>query len=138
MNWILDCSLALAWALPDETSKRAERFLAEIDRETVLWVPALWWYELSNALMMAQRRHRLTESDSARLVELYGSLPIQTDAHLNADAVWRFHALAKQYTLSAYDAAYLELAQRRGMGLATLDRHLILAARKAGVEVAHL
>jgi predicted nucleic acid-binding protein len=52
--------------------------------------------------------------------------------------VWRFHALAKQYTLSAYDAAYLELAQRRGMGLATLDRHLILAARKAGVEVAHL
>ena len=56
MNWVLDCSLALAWALPDETSKRAERFLAGLGQETLLWVPALWWYELANALTMAHRR----------------------------------------------------------------------------------
>jgi len=138
MNWVLDCSLALAWALPDETSKRADRFLAELPQESLLWVPALWWYELSNALTTAHRRRRLTESDGMRLVELYGSLAIQTDAHLGPDAMWRFHALAKEYALSAYDAAYLELAQRKGIGLATLDKRLAGAARKAGLQVPHL
>lgn len=134
-NWVLDCSLAIAWALPDETSKRAERFPENLDKETVLWVPALWWYELSNVLTMAHRRRRLTESDAMQLIELYGSLPIQTDTHLNADAVWRFHAVAKEHALSAYDAAYLELAQRKGIGLATLDKHIANAARKTGVRV---
>jgi predicted nucleic acid-binding protein len=138
MNWVLDCSLALAWALPDEMSKRAERFLAGVSPKNLLWVPALWWYEVSNALTMAQRRQRLTESDAMRLIELYSSLPLQTDAHLGSDAVWRFHALAKEHSLSAYDAAYLELAQRKGIGLATFDKRLINAARQAGVQVPRL
>ena len=138
MNWVLDCSVALAWALPDETSKRAERFLADLGQETLLWVPALWWYELANALRMAHCRRRRTESEAVQLVELYSSLPIQTDAHLNSDAVRRFQTLAKEHSLSAYDAAYLELAQRKGIGLATLDKRLTSAARKSGVQVPHL
>ena len=130
--------MALAWGLPDETSKRAERFLTDLDQKATLWVPALWWYELANALTVAYRRRRLTESEAVQLVELYGALPIQTDTHLDSDAVWRFQALAKEHSLSAYDAAYLELAQRKGTGLATLDKHLTNAARKAGVNVPHL
>ena len=137
MDCVLDCSLALAWALPDETSTRADRFLARVSRENVLWVPALWWYEIANALTTAQRRQRLAGADALRLVELYGMLPIETDGHLNPDTVRRFHTLAQEYTVSAYDAAYLELAQRRRLGLATLDRRLITAARRAGVEVIH-
>ena len=137
MDCVLDCSLALAWALPDETSTRADRFLARVSRESVLWVPALWWYEIANALTTAQRRQRLAGADALRLVELYGMLPIETDGHLNPDTVRRFHTLAQEYTVSAYDAAYLELAQRRRLGLATLDRRLITAARRAGVEVIH-
>jgi predicted nucleic acid-binding protein len=137
MECVLDCSVALVWALPDETSKWADRFLARVSRESVLWVPALWWYELSNALTVARRRQRLAEADSVRLVELYGMLPIQTDTYLGTDAMWRFHALAQEYALSAYDAAYLELAQRRGLGLATLDRGLVTAARRAGIKVIH-
>lgn len=133
MDWVLDCSLALAWALPDEKSKKADQFLARASRESLFWVPALWWYELANALTMAQRRGRLAEADRIRLIELYGMLPIETDTSLNPDAVWHFQALAQRYTLSAYDAAYLELAQRKGLGLATLDGSLIRAARKAGV-----
>ena len=50
MDLVLDCSLALAWGLPDETSGRAERFFFQLALETVLWVPALWWYELANAI----------------------------------------------------------------------------------------
>ena len=137
MDWVLDCSLALAWALPDETSKRADRFLARLSRKDVLWVPALWWYEIANALTTARRRQRLPEAEYVRLVELYGMLPVQTDAHLNSDAVRRFHTLAQEYGVSAYDAAYLELAQRRGVGLATLDRRLLTAAQTAGVQVVH-
>jgi predicted nucleic acid-binding protein len=83
MGLVLDCSLALAWGLPDETSRRADRFFAQLAPETVLWVPALWWYELANAITIAQCRHRLSEADAVRLTELYGLLPIRTDVHLN-------------------------------------------------------
>ncbi len=135
MELVLDCSLALAWTVPDEGSKAAECLLSRIDRESKLWIPALWWYELSNALTIAQRRERLSDSDALRLIELYRRLPLLTDTLLGADAVFRFRSLAQRYNLSAYDAAYLELAQRRGVGLASLDEALIKAARKAGVRV---
>jgi len=133
MDWVIDSSIALAWALPDETSKEAERFLSRVSIQSVLWVPALWWYEVANALLMAQRRKRLTEAGRIRLMELYRKLPIRTDMMLDSDIMWRFHTLALEYNLSAYDAAYLELAQRRGLGLATVDHHLHGAAQKAGI-----
>ena len=136
MDWVLDSSAALALALPDETSEQADRFFAQMTRESVLWVPALWWYEIANALLGAQRRKRLTERDRMRLIELYRMLPIQTDDILDPDAMYRFHTLAIEYELSAYDASYLELAQRKGLGLATLDQRLQSAALKAGVKVA--
>lgn len=133
--WVLDSSLALAWALPDEKSAAAERFMAQASQDSAiaLWVPALWWYEIANALSNARRRKRLTEADVARLIELYGQLPLQTDAALGSEAMWRHQALATEHGLSAYDAAYLELAQRSGAGLASLDERLINAARQAGL-----
>ncbi len=136
MDWVLDSSIALALALPDKTSEQADGFFGRMTAGSVLWVPALWWYEMANALTSVQRRKRLTESDRMRLIELYKMLPIQTDVVLDSDAMYRFHTLAMEYALSAYDAAYLELAQRRGLGLATLDQRLHSAARKAGVKVA--
>ncbi|HUU03245.1 MAG TPA: type II toxin-antitoxin system VapC family toxin [Myxococcota bacterium] len=135
MELVLDCSLALAWTIPDEQSNAAEGLFSRLDKESKLWIPALWWYELSNALTMAQRRGRLNDSDTLRLIELYRKLPLITDTLLGADAVFRFRVLAQRYNLSAYDAAYLELAQRRGVELATLDQDLKKAARKAGVSV---
>jgi len=135
MEWVVDSSIALAWALPDEASKEADRFLSGISIKSILWVPALWWYEMANALLMAQRRKRLGEAEKIRLIELYGRLPVQTDMALDSDIVWRLHTLAMEYNLSAYDAAYLELAQRRGSGLATVDRLLRTAAQKAGIKV---
>lgn len=135
MDWVLDSSLALAWALPDENSARAERFLAQVAPSDTLWVPPLWWYEISNALLMAQRRQRLAESNSIRVMELYGLLPIRTDMELSLDAATRFQVLAREHSLSAYDAAYLELAHRKRAGLATLDRRLSNAARRARLRV---
>jgi predicted nucleic acid-binding protein len=135
MDWVVDLSIALAWGLPDKTSKEADRFLSRISMRSILWVPALWWYETANALLMAQRRKRLTEAERIRLMELYRRLPIRTDVALDSDMVWRLHTLAIEYNLSAYDAAYLELAQRRGLGLATVDRPLRNAAQRAGMNV---
>jgi predicted nucleic acid-binding protein len=135
MEVVLDSSVALAWAFPDEGSARAERLLARASRRDGFWVPALWWYEIANALTMAERRGRLPEADRLRLTELFGMLPLHTDTFLDSDIAWRLHVLAREYALSAYDAAYLELAQRRGLALATLDRRLSRAARLAGVRV---
>jgi predicted nucleic acid-binding protein len=135
MDWVIDSSMALAWALPDETSREAERFLSRISIRSILWVPALWWYETANALLVAQRRKRLTETERRHLMGLYRKLPIRTDMGLDSDSVLRFHTLAIEYNLSAYDAAYLELAQRRDLGLATVDRSLRLAAQRAGMKV---
>jgi predicted nucleic acid-binding protein len=136
MDWVLDSSIALALALPDEKSEQADHFFGRLTGGSVLWVPALWWYEMANALIGAQRRKRLTERDRIRLLELYRMLPIQTDTALDPDAMHRFQTLAMEYELSAYDAAYLELAQRKGLGLVTLDRRLHSAALRTGVKLA--
>jgi predicted nucleic acid-binding protein len=135
MEMVLDASLALAWSLPDEASPTAERVLARLSSGSILWVPALWWYEIANALTMAQRQRRLTEADCVRAMGLYGMLPIGTDVDLNQAALGRLYTLASRHALSAYDAAYLELAQRRAVGIATLDRHLRLVAGQIGLEV---
>ncbi len=134
MDWVLDSSMALAWGLPDETSTKADRFLAHVSAHDTLWVPALWWYEVSNALVTAQRRRRVSKADRLGLLQLYGRLPLQTDTHLSTETMWRLQALAEEHALSAYDAAYLELATRRGLGLATLDQRLLAAARNAGIQ----
>jgi predicted nucleic acid-binding protein len=138
MELVLDSSVALAWVLPDEASRRADRLLTRTSRESVFWVPALWWYEVANALTVAGRRQRLTEADLARAIELYGALPVRTDTAPDAHALWRFQALAHEHGLSAYDAAYVELAQRRSLRFATLDQRLVTAARRAGVRLVAL
>jgi predicted nucleic acid-binding protein len=91
---------------------------------------------MANALIGVQRRKRITGRDRMRLTELYRMLSIRTDTILDSDAMYCFHTLALEYELSVYDAAYLELAQRRGLGLATLDKRLHSAALRAGIKVA--
>lgn len=135
MDWVLDASMALAWALPDEASLQADRFLSRVSARDVLWVPSLWWYEVANALILSERRKRLTEADGIQLRELYGMLPIKTDTIIGPDTIERLRNLAREYNLSAYDATYLELTLRRGLPLATLDRNLRSATEKAGIRI---
>ena len=133
-GWVLDSSFALAWGLPDESSTEAERFLSKLSPNTILWVPSLWWYEIANALLMAERRGRLKEAEPLRLLELYRSLPLETDAAAGPEALWRFRTLGREHGLTAYDASYQELAARRNLSLASLDKSLAKAARKIGVR----
>ena len=135
MDWVLDASIALAWALPDEASDQADRFLSRVTAKDVLWVPSLWWYEVANALVVAERRKRLTEADGIHLIDLYRALPIKTDMVSGTAVIEQLRTLARQYNLSAYDVAYLELALRKGLGLATADLNLQSASKKAGVKI---
>jgi predicted nucleic acid-binding protein len=134
-GWVLDCSLALAFGLPDEESSKADRFLGQLTERYDVWVPTLWWYEVSNALRVARRRKRVSDAQVAQLVDLYGRLPLRTDALFAGAAFQRYTELSAGRGLSSYDSAYLELAARRGLGLATLDTRLAKAARKIGVGV---
>lgn len=133
-DWVVDSSFALAWSLPDERSAHAERFFDRLTSDSMLWVPSLWWYEIANVLLMAERRGRLQEAQGLRILELYRSLPLETDAAGGPELLWKLRTLGREHGLSAYDASYLELAARRQMTLASFDKALILAARKIGIK----
>ena len=130
--WVIDASVSLAWLFEDEGTEFTEAALAGL-AVTPGWVPALWTLECVNVLAQAQRRGRLTAAKRQALVASAMSLPLNLDTE--QVAMNRIDALVDQFGLSAYDAAYLELAMRRSMGLISLDSKLVRAARAAGVPV---
>ncbi len=100
-----------------------------------IWVPSLWWHEIGNVVVLAKRRGRISDNDTSGLIALYGELPVNTDTASGSGLMERVHRLSITYQLSAYGAAYLELAERKQAGLATLDNKLLQAAMDCGVEV---
>lgn len=128
---VLDASLAAAWLLDDETWPGASESLDRVRNEGGL-VPELWQSEVGNALVVAERRGRLPAGGAlARLTSLR-RLPITTDQFPDLDAAID---LAMVHGLSLYDAAYVELATRLDLPLATLDRNLARAALAEGLDV---
>ena len=134
MAWVLDCSLALAWGLPDEQSPIADEFFTIDQPQQDLWVPSLWWFELANGLTMGRKRKRISENQFVRLLRAYDMLPLQTNTNSGFDFVEFLQRVSSQFNLSGYDAAYLELAIRKGAVLATLDQHLASMAHRASVS----
>jgi predicted nucleic acid-binding protein len=98
-------------------------------------VPALWSVEITNAVLMAERRKRVKQPEIRRFVELLGALTVNMDSQSIAESVSNILPIAREYGLSAYDAAYLDVAVRHGVPLATLDSALQKAGRKAGIEI---
>lgn len=131
---VVDCSVAVSWCFEDEASEAADALLLRI-RDDGAVVPSLWHLEIANVLIQAARRRRITPDDAGARLRLMAALPIATDAE-TATRAWRDTlALARTEGLTAYDAAYLELAIRRHLPLATRDKALAEAARRRGVEV---
>ena len=134
MALVLDVSVALAWLLPDEQGGTAvDEVLDRVVREGAV-VPGLWRLEVANALVMAGRRARLLPTQRAAALEALAALPIAVDGDMAARAWTDILALADEHRLTLYDAAYLELAQRRGVPLFTRDRQLAGVAPREGVE----
>jgi predicted nucleic acid-binding protein len=131
MPVVVDASVTISWYLADEAAATTQTVLG-ILAEVEGIVPALWWFEIRNALLMNERRGRLDATQIAAILAHLAKLPIVLDRDPTGDAVF---ALARRYRLTFYDAAYLELALRRDAPLATLDRRLAAAARAAAVRL---
>jgi len=132
MALVLDCSIALAWFFADEKTAFTEAALDLVALEEC-WVPAVWRLEFPNALLIAERRRRLTRDERLQVLDEATRLGLRVDG-----AVPELRAisdLAERHALSTYDAAYLELAARQGATLITLDKELGAAAAAAGVAV---
>jgi len=128
-SFVLDVSMALSWFLEDEFDARAKAVLGMFPQARAL-VPSLWMTEMVNALRSAERRRRLTRESADRILEDLLAFPIAVDP-VEMATMRRLLALARQYELTPYDAAYLELAMREGVPLATRDRALERAAEQA-------
>jgi predicted nucleic acid-binding protein len=129
---VLDASVTLAWFFPDEASSYADAVLDHLHASRA-FVPALWPLEVANVLAIAEHRQRATPAQADQFVQLLAALPIEVEQRAFADLVPELLALARLHALSAYDAAYLELALRLGLQLATLDTRLTAAAQTAGI-----
>ena len=132
--FVLDASLTLSWCFADEETQFSRAVLASLE-STYAVVPALWPFEVANALALAERTQRITPEGSEEFLEKLRRLPIQVERR---EALWLWQAiipLVREQRLSAYDAAYLELAKRERMCLATLDRALQDTSRTVGVSV---
>ena len=135
MTVVIDSAATLAMALPDEGGEMATAVDAAMRQGTPFFAPAHWSIEVANGVLMAERRKRITQADARAALNFLRHLPIQIDGELARHAFAESSALARQYGLTAYDAAYLELAMRRRASLATLDAALRKAAAAAGVAV---
>ena len=133
--FVADCSVTIAWAVPSQASKATDRLLDHLAAGASLIVPVLWFFEVANTLIVLTRRKKLSKEAGDRARSLLAALAPVADQEGAALAFLATSAIAEKYSLSAYDAAYLELALRRTIPLATRDAALATAARRAGVGV---
>jgi predicted nucleic acid-binding protein len=131
MPFVVDASVAACWLLPNEGNARAQAAYARFPKDAAI-VPSLWWFEMRNIFVSNERRGRIDSVKTTRALALLSGLPIRID-HQPDDAA--LMTLARRHQLTAYDAAYLELAMREHVPLVTLDTALIRAAEAEGVTL---
>lgn len=131
MPFVIDASVAASWLLPDEGRVETDQAYRMLATDHAL-VPTLWWFEMRNLLMVNERRGRIDSGKTSQALALLARLPIRLDySALEIPLL----SLARSHRLTVYDAAYLELAQRQNIPLATLDRNLAKAARAEHVAL---
>ena len=132
---VLDGSIALAWCFPDEQAPYPQSVLSALGGKAEAVVPALWPLEVANALLMCERRKRSSQTDTVAWMGFLSALPITVDTEAAKRAFGDITNLARTHRLTVDDAAYLELAMRLGIALATLDGELKAAAKAVGVAL---
>jgi predicted nucleic acid-binding protein len=123
MAFVLDCSVTLSWLLPDERGAATDALADELEQTTAV-APAIWPYEVANALLVAQRRARIGKDDLIRVRRALAALPIEVEAVTSDHVLSAVSDLGRRLEITSYDAAYVELAARRRLPLATLDERL--------------
>ena len=132
---VLDASVAVAWCFEDESTRFTEGVLDLLAAGTEVVTPAIWPFEVANALLVAERRKRITLAQVTALLQRMAGLRISVDPIHPGTAFNQILSLARQSDLSEYDAAYVELALREALPLATLDDKLRRAATRVGITL---
>jgi predicted nucleic acid-binding protein len=133
-RYVLDCSLTMCWAFTDEATPATDELLVAAESSELV-VPSIWFMEVGNALNMAQRRNRVTKAQADLFVSKLLSFNVVLDLAPAHRSLTHLRPLAQQHNLTVYDAAYLDLAIRLALPLATQDAKLRAAAAAAGVAM---
>lgn len=133
-NFVIDNSVIMTWCFKDEINKYADTILDHLEFSTA-YVPLIWPLEVGNVLLIAERKKRLSEADSARFITLLTQLPIVIEQESPERMMRDILALAREHQISTYDASYLDLAMRKGLPIATLDKGLRKAAKRGKVSL---
>jgi predicted nucleic acid-binding protein len=131
MAFVVDASVAATWMYKDEDHPDAA-YAFDLLRAEVALAPAIWWFEVRNLMVTGERRQRFTRDEVEALRKSLAVLPVEIDRDPDEDRVFD---LARRHRLTIYDAAYLELALRHRLALASLDRALIAGATAEGVQL---
>ena len=135
-RFVLDASVVMTWCFPDESAQKALEVSEQIANGTRILVPAFWPHEVLSALLVGERRKRLTPELSAAFIADLSRLPVDLDELTAAAVVFdATQALCRKHGLTPYDAAYLEIALRSGCALATVDADLQRAALAEKIPV---
>jgi predicted nucleic acid-binding protein len=133
--FVADASVAIGWVHPAQARPQTDALLEAIAEGAILEVPALWPLEVANALTVLARRRKLTEDERQTGLGWLRALPLRIDHEMSSLAFSRLSELATTHHLSVYDAAYLELAQRRKLVLGCNNGPLRKAATQCGVRL---
>jgi predicted nucleic acid-binding protein len=136
-QFVVDNSVVMTWCFQDEVDPYADSVLDHLITASAV-VPPIWTLEVSNVLLLAERNGRLFEADSVRFVTLLGQLPIMVDRSWPERSMKDVLAIGRTHNLSSYDAAYLELAMRRGLPIATLDQKLIASSKRMDLPILNI
>jgi len=135
---VLDASLTVAWCFSEEATAYSEAVLDLLASGGEAVAPAIWPFEVANALLVAERRKRITVAQVTSVLQRIANLPIALDPMRVDRGFGPILSAARDEKLTEYDAAYLELALREGLPLATLDDRLRRAARNSGIAVVRI
>lgn len=134
-RFVLDASIVLAWCFPDEDSGLPGHVAELFQRGSSAIVPSFWPHEVLNALLAGERRKRISTSLIQTFLNDLGALPIELEQVASLDVFNRIQALSRAHALTAYDAAYLDLAIERRLPLATVDGPLVKACEKRNLKL---
>ena len=132
---VIDASVGFAWVYPDQATLGTDALLQDVAAGATVVVPSLWFLEMANVLLVAQRRRRLTSAQRKEALARLTALQFVADDEATHHAFGKISELAEERGLSVYDATYLELAVRRDLALASRDEQLRTAAKQCGVAL---
>jgi predicted nucleic acid-binding protein len=133
-SFVIDSSIGFSWIYPAQASRSTESLLQQLDAGANVVVPELWFLEIANGLLVLQRRKKLSAGERKEALNTLVALNLIVDDESGKRAFDSISELAEKHSLTVYDAAYLELAIRRNLPLASRDESLLRAARSAGVR----